>query len=222
MPRSCPVPTRATLIETSGCSRYCLDADYAAGRTEVSRQLPDAHAATQPSNPVGVRDARLPEDLESVERLWLEYLSWGNDELAARHGFRLPIREAVEHDLRGIESFQPPDGRIVLAVEGTYVYGIGCLRRIGLETAEVKRMYVEPSYRRAGAGRAILGALISAAEAAGYRHMRLDSPDFMTDAHRLYRSSGFVEIAPYPESEIPDQYKTFWIFMERGLPRLTA
>jgi hypothetical protein len=39
----------------------------------------------------------------------------------------------------------------------------------------------------------------------------------MTAAHGLYRSSGFVEIEPYPESEIPDERKPHWVFMERTL-----
>jgi hypothetical protein len=28
---------------------------------------------------------------------------------------------------------------------------------------------------------------------------------------------GFVDIGPYPESEIPDQYKPHWVFMEKSL-----
>jgi ribosomal protein S18 acetylase RimI-like enzyme len=164
-----------------------------------------------------IRDARVPEDLESIERLWLEYLAWGNDEMEARHGFRLAVREAVDHDLSTIGAFQPPDGRIALAIRGDHAFGIGCLRRIGPDTAEIKRMYVEPAYRRAGAGRALLRALLVAASASGYARVRLDSPDFMTAAHALYRSHGFVEIGPYPESEIPDRFKSHWVFMERSL-----
>jgi hypothetical protein len=36
----------------------------------------------------------------------------------------------------------------------------------------------------------------------------------MTAAHALYRSIGFVYVGPYSESEIPDQYKSHWVFME--------
>lgn len=36
-------------------------------------------------------------------------------------------------------------------------------------------------------------------------------------AHGLYRLNGFVEIGPYAESEIPDEYKPYWVFMERTL-----
>ena len=78
-------------------------------------------------------------------------------------------------------------------------------------------MYVHPSSRRAGLGRAMLERLIAAARAAGYRSIRLDSPDFMTAAHALYRSSGFVDVGSYPESEIPDEYKGYWVFMEKTL-----
>ena len=39
----------------------------------------------------------------------------------------------------------------------------------------------------------------------------------MTAAHRLYRSRGFVDIDAYAESEIPDEYRSHWVFMELSL-----
>lgn len=78
-------------------------------------------------------------------------------------------------------------------------------------------MWVDPSSRRGGLGRAMLDRLIAAARSAGYRRVQLDSPDFMTAAHGLYRSSGFVDIGPYPETEIPDEYRSHWVFMEKVL-----
>jgi GNAT superfamily N-acetyltransferase len=164
-----------------------------------------------------VREAVLPDDLEAVRSLWLDYLTWGNDELDARYGFRLPIQEAVEHDVATIEKFQPPDGRLLLAFEDSAAVGTACLRRIASNTCEIKRMWVDPSYRRGGVGGALLDRLVATARRAGYQRVRLDSPDFMTAAHGLYRSSGFIDIEPYPESEIPDEYKSHWIFMEKGL-----
>jgi GNAT superfamily N-acetyltransferase len=164
-----------------------------------------------------IREADPPRDLDAVGRLWLEYLTWGNDGLESRYGFRLPVREAVEHDLATIANFQPPDGRLLLAFEGDVAVGTACMRRIGPDTVEIKRMYVQPSHRRAGMGRALLDQLIAAARTAGYERIRLDSPDFMTAAHGLYRSRGFVEIGPYSETEIPDEYKPHWVFMERAL-----
>jgi GNAT superfamily N-acetyltransferase len=165
---------------------------------------------------VEIREAD-PSRVDDVERLWLEYLTWGNDGLESRYGFRLPVQQAVVHDLATVAKFEPPDGRLLLAFDGNMAVGIGCMRRIGPDTAEIKRMYVEPSHRGAGVGRAMLDQLMAAARTAGYQRVRLDSPDFMTAAHGLYRSSGFVEIGPYSESEIPDEYKPHWVFMEQTL-----
>jgi GNAT superfamily N-acetyltransferase len=167
---------------------------------------------------ITVRDAVLPHDSEAVRRLWLEYLIWGNDEMQARHGVHPHSpHEAVESDMASIAKFQLPHGRLVLAFRGGEVCGVGCFRRIGDHTAEIKRMYVDPTLRRAGAGRAILEYLLTAAEAAGYTRVRLDSPTFMTAAHALYRSHGFVEIEPYIESEISEEFRPYLLFMERSV-----
>ncbi len=165
---------------------------------------------------VQIRDADLPRDLDAVRRLWLEYLTWGNDELESHFGFRLPVQDTVEHDIATIARFQPPEGRLLMAIEDDVPIGTACLRRLTPDTAELKRMYVEPAHRGAGVGRALLAELIAVARNAGFERVRLDSTNFMTDAHRLYRSMGFVEIGPYPESEIPDAYKPHWVFMERS------
>jgi ribosomal protein S18 acetylase RimI-like enzyme len=75
-------------------------------------------------------------------------------------------------------------------------------------------MNVNPSFRKIGAGRAILQALINAAKEAGYTTIRLDSPKFMEAAHGLYRSVGFTDIAAYPEVEIPEEFRQYLLFME--------
>src|SRR5437870_2411593 len=164
-----------------------------------------------------VRDAQLPRDLDAVGRLWLDYLTWGNDELEARHGFRLPVEEAVERDVATIAKFQPPDGRLLVAFENDVAIGTACMRRIGADTCEIKRMWVDPSSRRGGIGRAMLDRLIAQARTVGYARIRLDSPEFMTAAHGLYRTGGFSDIDAYAESEIPDEYKSRWVFMEKCL-----
>ncbi|MFN7985520.1 MAG: GNAT family N-acetyltransferase [Vicinamibacterales bacterium] len=165
-----------------------------------------------------IRDAVLPADLADIRRLWLEYLTWGNNEMQARHGVHPHSpREAVDEDIRSISKFQPPEGRLVVATIDGRVRGVGSLRTIGASVAEVKRMYVDPAARGCGAGRAILDALVAAARKADYRTVRLDSPDFMTDAHALYRRAGFIECEPYAESEIPESFRPYLCFMELTL-----
>ena len=128
------------------------------------------------------------------------------------------MQEFVERDLASIENFLPPEGRLLLAFEDGEAIGTAALQSIGTSTAEIKRMWVAPACRRGGIGGEMLDRLVSVAEVAGYGSVRLDSPLFMTAAHALYRSRGFMDIAPYPESEIPDRYKSHWVFMERLLP----
>ncbi len=78
-------------------------------------------------------------------------------------------------------------------------------------------MWVDPARRGNGAGRAMFERLVAQTLERGYARIRLDSPDFMVAAHRLYRSAGFTDIAPYPESEIPEEYKPHRVFLELAL-----
>jgi len=166
-----------------------------------------------------IRDAEIPIDADAVARLWLDYLTWGNDEMEAKHGFRLPVGEAIRHDLETIGKFEPPDGRLLLAVDDDAAIGTAALRRVGPDTAEIKRMWVDPSKRRSGIGRSMLDRLLEAANDAGYARVVLDSPDFMIAAHALYRTRGFQDTIPYAQSEIPPEYHSYWVFMERRLRR---
>lgn len=164
-----------------------------------------------------IREADLPRDLETVRRLWLEYLTWADGEVETRYGFRDSPLDEVDHDIATIARFQPPNGRLLLAFVGDQAVGTVCMQRIGPDAAELKRMYVRPSHRHSGLGRALVDELVAMMRSAGYGRVRLDSPNFMTAAHRLYRANGFVEIGPYPESEIPEAYWPNWLFMERSL-----
>jgi len=78
-------------------------------------------------------------------------------------------------------------------------------------------MFVDPTFRRIGAGRAILDGLLVESKKAGYKKVRLDSLKFMKAAHSLYRSFGFRDIEAYPEMEIPAEFKDYLLFMELDL-----
>ena len=164
---------------------------------------------------VETRDAKLPNDIDSIKKLWTDYLTWGNDQMQLLHGVH-PHNptEAVEQDIEMIAKFLPPNGRLILAFVDDEACGIGCLKSIDSAIGEIKRMYVDPSFRKVGAGRAILQSLLTAAKEAGYKKVRLDSPKFMTAAHSLYRCVGFTEIPVYAEVEIPEAFRQYLLFME--------
>jgi GNAT superfamily N-acetyltransferase len=153
----------------------------------------------------------------TVHDLFYEYLAWVFPVLYREYGVEFDLKTFLEHDMSNLQIFMPPAGRLLLAYNDGVLAGCACVRTIGAHIAELKRMYVRPAYRRKGIGRALVEASIHDMRSAGYAWMRLDSARFMTDAHSLYRSTGFHEIAPYAESEIPEAYRIHRLFMEQAL-----
>ena len=167
---------------------------------------------------IEIRDAQLPNDIDFIKQLWTEYLTWGNNKMQLLYGVHPhnPV-ETVAQDIKMIDKFLPPNGRLILAFIDGNACGIGCLKSINEEIGEIKRMYVDPSFRQIGAGRAILQSLLNAAKETGYKKVRLDSPKFMEAAHSLYRSFGFMDIPVYDEVEIPEAFRQYLLFMEIDL-----
>jgi GNAT superfamily N-acetyltransferase len=155
------------------------------------------------------------EHRDSVRKLFWEYLHWANTKINEEFGFNFDIKTMLEEDMQNLDKFYPPDGRLLLADSDNQVAGIACLRKIKNDICEVKRMYVREAFRGTGIGRMLLDKLIEAAQDSGYPRVRLDSARFMYEAHSLYRSFGFQEIDPYPESEIPEEFQSNWLFMEK-------
>jgi len=165
-----------------------------------------------------IRDAQFPKDIDSIRQLWTAYLTWGNNKMQLHYGSHPHNpEETVQQDLELIAKFLPPNGRLMLAFVDDNACGIGCLKSISEEIGEIKRMYVDPSFRNIGAGRALLQSLLAAAKKTGYKKVRLDSPKFMEAAHSLYRSCGFVDIPVYEEVEIPEEFRQYLLFMELDL-----
>ena len=83
-------------------------------------------------------------------------------------------------------------------------------------------MYVQPHVRGVGAGRRLVEQLLTDARAIGYEAVRLESLKFLSAAHALYRSVGFVEITPYAENSMNayqpaeriEIYRSSAVFME--------
>jgi GNAT superfamily N-acetyltransferase len=83
---------------------------------------------------------------------------------------------------------------------------VGCIALRPLDeplTGEVKRLYVRPSARGTGLGRALVETVLSHARTIGYRELRLDTADWMGDALRLYARLGFRERPPYYHNPMP-------------------
>jgi GNAT superfamily N-acetyltransferase len=149
--------------------------------------------------------------------LFWEYLQWANAKVEENFGVSFDIAAMLDDDMNTLDEFMPPKGRLLLGYLNDQPMGVACLKTLTESIGEVKRMYVRPTARNQGLGRELLNRLLEEARQIGYKRVRLDSARFMTEAHRLYRTSGFQGIEAYDGSEIPKEFQKNWIFMEREL-----
>lgn len=93
-----------------------------------------------------------------------------------------------------------PDGVLLLARVDGEPAGLGGIRYLDTEAAEVKSMFVAPPHRGHGIARAILAELERIARERDCRRIQLDTSDYLTGAVALYRSAGYREVPPYNEN----------------------
>ena len=125
------------------------------------------------------------------------------EEYAAGLGISLCFQD-FDQELKNLpEKYAPPDGLLLLATENDELAGCIALRNLSPGVCEMKRLFVRPSFRSHGLGRVLVETIIDEARKLGYTHMRLDTlPGLMDKAIALYRSFGFIEIAPYCENPV--------------------
>ena len=142
-----------------------------------------------------IRQAASPAEIASARALFEEYAA----SLPIDLGFQGFPEELAT--LPG--AYAPPRGRLLLATIGDDA--VGCIALRALKVAdvhdptigEVKRLYVRPQARGTGLGRALAVRVLEEARAIGYRELKLDTFDWMSDARRLYGQLGFADCSPY-------------------------
>ena len=138
--------------------------------------------------PITVREATA-DDFDALLRL-LD----GMDE--SMYGGR---GHAAERDVRSLYDsvLADPDQRLLVAEDGGRLVGsahLMVLRHFGRSLSRsgvVEGVVVDPAYRRAGVGAALMRAVADAARAAGCYKLALTSNLARTGAHRFYRRLGW-------------------------------
>jgi len=136
------------------------------------------------------------------------------DERIAQDDPRRPeVRALLERHLAFALGQTPPEHSFALDADGLLdpaitffscraggsVLGIGALKRLGPDLAEIKSMHTAEAARGRGVGRAMLAHLLAVARARGFRRVNLETGTTaaFTAARTLYRSAGFVPCGPF-------------------------
>jgi GNAT superfamily N-acetyltransferase len=144
---------------------------------------------------MGIVEAVTAEQTAQVRELFAEY--W------ASFGFT-PCFQNFGAELAALPGdYQPPGGRLALALVDGQPAGCAALRRVDGERCEFKRLYVRPQFRGAGLGRQLLAWVIAEAKAAGYRQAVCDTMPAMAQALAMYERAGFERTQPYSDHPTP-------------------
>jgi ribosomal protein S18 acetylase RimI-like enzyme len=110
------------------------------------------------------------------------------------------------------EELRPPAGLFLVASLQGVAIGCGALKFHGSEPTEIKRMWVGASVRGLGIGRRLLAELEAHAARHGATVLRLETNATLTEAIRLYRSTGYVEVAAFNH----EPYAQHWFEKQLG------
>lgn len=99
----------------------------------------------------------------------------------------------------GTSGLAAPNVRFWSAWDGDVLVGIGALKTLSPEHAEIKSMHTAIAYRGRGVGSAMVKHIVSVAREMGICRLSLEtgSWDYFKPAHALYRRHGFVECGPF-------------------------
>lgn len=129
------------------------------------------------------------------------------------NAYMASLYPATSNHLVSLESLAQDKVTFLVARVDGEIQGCCALVESGDGTAEIKRMFVLPSARGLGLGKALLEQVFARGRELNLSHIRLETGISQPEAIGLYRKAGFEEItafAPY----LPDALS---MFMEKPL-----
>lgn len=102
--------------------------------------------------------------------------------------------DADLYDLRGY--YFDHGGDFAVLLEGEQIIGTVALFNLGSQVCELRKMYLDPAFRRRGLGRQLLDYGLVKARELGYIRVTLETASELKEAVALYESYGFQRIEP--------------------------
>jgi ribosomal protein S18 acetylase RimI-like enzyme len=163
--------------------------------------------ASQTASPWTIERLTGADSRTVLRPVFEEYLTWVAEQLRDNYGIVFEESNEVvrERHHRAFDAELPkmlgPRGRVIVARAGDAIVGVGTMKPVTDDIAEIKRVYVRPGARGQGIARAIMARLLDDARTERFAMVRLETMDFMRQAIALYRSIGATETAQFDESE---------------------
>ena len=107
---------------------------------------------------------------------------------------------ALPHEVR------PPNGAFVVVHLRGEAVGCGAVKHHPGGVSDVKRMWLAESTRGLGLGRRLLEHLEGLARERGSSEAHIETSDVLPEAIALYRSAGYVEVAPFNDEPFADRW----------------
>lgn len=105
----------------------------------------------------------------------------------------------ANHFSLGASQVDAGNGAFLIAYVDDVAVGCGAVRRLDAATAELKRMFVDPSVRGQGIGRALVESLENEARLLGVTQIVLETGTRLAPAVKLYETMGYARIPLFGE-----------------------
>jgi GNAT superfamily N-acetyltransferase len=143
--------------------------------------------------------------LESIKILFKAYLQELNEDLCFQS-----FDSEIDNPLY---KYSAPTGALFIATYNATPVGCIALQPLlDAGTCEMKRLYVDPEYRKFGIGDALVKALLQEAKTMDYILMKLDTLERLQAAIKLYQKFGFETVNAYYDNPLPGV-----VFMQKEL-----
>ena len=150
---------------------------------------------------------RSEADADQVRLLVAEFFDWMRDRYpeGAANITAYWNKQDMPTQLQNLLTiFAPPKAECLLARLNGEPVGIVMTKPHSGDMCEMNRMYVRPTARGHGVGRALVAELLVAAQGLGYKRMMLAGGPRHTEALALYRSFGFADDQSLPDTGAGD------------------
>jgi putative acetyltransferase len=152
-----------------------------------------------------VRVENKGEGLDTARKLFIEYATELNENLSF---------QKFDDELKDpLGKYGKPAGRLLIAYWQDVAVGCVALQSVAQPgVCEMKRLYVQPNYRKFGIGQLLVQSILQEAKILGYKKMVLDTLGRLQAALKLYVETGFVNTSAYYANPLPGV-----VFMEKDL-----